>query len=231
MAREYFCAYHSLLESLTPFGDAECGRLFRSCLKYSMTGEEPELSGNERFIWPTLKGMIDRDKQAYSATCEAAKTNGSKGGRPKKEKTGGFSENRGVFSETQKSQEEEKEEEKEKDEDEEEKSISAAAPLAPPGKAKKEPMHKHGEFGWVLLTDAQYNALLEKLGAEELGRCIAYIDQAAQSTGNKNRWKDWNLVIQRCAREGWGKRQNGGSGQKRTFADVYRDRMERGRQG
>ena len=131
MAREFFCAYHSLLESLTPFGDAECGRLFRACLQYSMSGKEPELGGNERFIWPTLKGMIDRDKQSYSMTCRSNRENGSKGGRPKKEKTEGLIENRAVFSETEKTQEEEKEEEKEKDKGKEDKR-KARARFVPP---------------------------------------------------------------------------------------------------
>ncbi len=101
MAREYFCAYHSLLESLTPYGDAEVGRLFRACLQYSMTGEDPDLRGNERFIWPTLKQGIDRDKSSYEATCLKNRENGSKGGRPPKNR-----ENPPVFEETKKSQEE-----------------------------------------------------------------------------------------------------------------------------
>lgn len=101
MAREYFCAYHSLLESLTPYGDAEVGRLFRACLQYSMTGEDPDLRGNERFIWPTLKQGIDRDKSSYEATCLKNRENGSKGGRPPKNR-----ENQPVYEETQKSQEE-----------------------------------------------------------------------------------------------------------------------------
>ena len=42
------------------------------------------------------------------------------------------------------------------------------------------------------------------MGDAELQRCIAYIDESAQSTGNKNKWKDWNLVIRKCSRDGWG---------------------------
>lgn len=124
MAREYFCAYHSLLESLTPYGDAECGRLFRAALEYSATGRAEEFRGNERFIWPTLKQMIDRDKDSYKATCDANRENGAKGGRPKKTK------NRPVFSETEKSQEEEKEKEKGEEEEKEE-MITPPTPPAP----------------------------------------------------------------------------------------------------
>ena len=41
-------------------------------------------------------------------------------------------------------------------------------------------------------------------------RCITYLDESAQSNGNKNKWKDWNLVIRKCSRERWGIRGNGG---------------------
>lgn len=64
--------------------------------------------------------------------------------------------------------------------------------------------HEYGAYRWVKLTDEEYNRLLADLGERELTRCIAYIDESAQSTGNKNRWKDWNLVIRKCHRENWG---------------------------
>ncbi len=84
----------------------------------------------------------------------------------------------------------------------------AAAPTPTPASPKKEKpvRHKYGEYGWVLLTDKQHACLLADLGAEELSRCIKYIDESAQSNGNKNKWRDWNLVIRRCSREGWGRR-------------------------
>ena len=64
--------------------------------------------------------------------------------------------------------------------------------------------HKRGEYGWVKLTDEEFERLRHELGDEELQRCIAYIDESAQATGNKNKWKDWNLVIRKCNRDSWG---------------------------
>lgn len=55
MAREYFLAYHSYLEILMELSDAECGRLFRAALEYSATKKTPDLRGNERFLFATLK--------------------------------------------------------------------------------------------------------------------------------------------------------------------------------
>lgn len=72
------------------------------------------------------------------------------------------------------------------------------------GGNQKPPTHKHGEYGWIKLTDEQYSKLLADLGKEELDRCIKYIDESAQQTGNKNKWKDWNLIIRKCSRDGWG---------------------------
>ena len=126
MDRPYFCAYHSYLEAMEPLNDAERGRLFTACLTYSMTGEVPRLTGNERFVFPSLRGQIDRDNQRFAELDRKQAENGSKGGRPRKKpkeseteeepspkpkKPTAFSENPKnppVFLETQKSQEKEK---------------------------------------------------------------------------------------------------------------------------
>lgn len=65
---------------------------------------------------------------------------------------------------------------------------------------------KYGEFGWILLSGEEHRALLQELGEKELLRCITYIDQLAQQSGNKYHWKDWALVLRRASREGWGVR-------------------------
>lgn len=76
MAREYFPAYHSYLESMSELTDAERGRLFTACLIYSKTGEAPQLSGNERFVFPSFKAQIDRDNKTYQELCNRNRKNG-----------------------------------------------------------------------------------------------------------------------------------------------------------
>ena len=82
-------------------------------------------------------------------------------------------------------------------------STGADAPTHKPSLPKK----KHGEYGRVLLDDNEYEHLKKKLGDAELRRCIAYVDESAESTGNKNKWKNWSLVLQRCSRDKWGVKQ------------------------
>ena len=78
MAVEYFCAYHSYLDALEPLTDAERGRLFVACLKYSKSGEAEHLSGNERFVFPVFRGQIDRDNAKYANKCKKQADNASK---------------------------------------------------------------------------------------------------------------------------------------------------------
>jgi len=68
------------------------------------------------------------------------------------------------------------------------------------------PAHKRGEHGYVKLTDEEYEKLVSDLGADEAARVIAYVDESAAATGNKNKWKKWNLVLRKASREGWGQR-------------------------
>lgn len=71
---------------------------------------------------------------------------------------------------------------------------------APPKKAR-------APYGWVKLTDAEYESLCRDLGEAEATYWIRLVDEMAQSTYNKNGWKDWNLTVRRAAREKWGLRR------------------------
>ena len=70
MARDYICLYHSYLDAIQALGDAERGRLLTAMLEYSITGEAPQLNGNERFLFPMIKAQIDRDRSRYDAICQ-----------------------------------------------------------------------------------------------------------------------------------------------------------------
>lgn len=81
----------------------EIGRLVVAMQDYK-AGKEPNIVGNERFIWPSVRNDIDAAKASYEDTCRKQRENGAKGGRPKK--ADGFEENPKnpvVFLETQKS--------------------------------------------------------------------------------------------------------------------------------
>jgi len=184
MAREYFNAYHSYLKSMEELNDAECGRLFRACLKYSMTGEAQKLPGGERILFPAIREQIDRDKASYAEKCRKQTENINK-----RWNTTVYD---GIPTDTKDTKEKEKEKE--------DITLSIISPTKPPA-------HQRGEHGYVRLSDAEYERLIADLGTAEAARVIAYVDESAAATKNKNKWRDWNLVLRKAAREGWGKRE------------------------
>ena len=82
MARSYLKVYFDFDEKTDELSDIEKARLLLALYRYAKTGEKPSLAGNERFLFSTFKGDIDRDIAAYNTKV----TNGNLGGRPAKEK-------------------------------------------------------------------------------------------------------------------------------------------------
>lgn len=67
MALAYLQIFADKVELLEPFDDAERGRLLTAMLAYALRDEDPVLTGNERYIWPVFRQMIDQSKQALHA--------------------------------------------------------------------------------------------------------------------------------------------------------------------
>lgn len=76
---EYLKVWTSFRQDISMLNYEEKGRLFDAMLLYAETGEETDLTGNERFMWPAAKQSID--KTANKA--DAMRKNGARGGRPK----------------------------------------------------------------------------------------------------------------------------------------------------
>lgn len=104
---KYLKVFTDFEEAIEPINDAEAGRLFRAMLKYARTGETPQFSGNERYVWPTAKLHIDRE----AAFCEKQRRNASKPNEAKPSQT--------KPNEAKPSQISQKDKDKEKDNDKE----------------------------------------------------------------------------------------------------------------
>lgn len=62
---KYLKVYTDFDKAIELLSDAERGRLFTAMLEYAKQGTEPDLRGNERFVWPTAKQNIDRQEEGY----------------------------------------------------------------------------------------------------------------------------------------------------------------------
>lgn len=76
MARENVILPHKIYRSMRNLSDAECGRLFRALLLYSMgEGEQIKLQGRETGLFDVYSQEIDDDIAAYERKCETNKAN------------------------------------------------------------------------------------------------------------------------------------------------------------
>lgn len=212
MSRPGVMLYFSILPALDSLSPASAGTLLLAAMHYAQDGREPVFEdGTLAFAWSFLKPSIDRDGEVYDEKrlrgewltyCRQCK-------RDNTEPLGFETWRQRIVTESLRT-----------DTDTQPISVSIPDSLSVSdsmsvsvsnksigaGKPPTSAQRKYGEYGWVRLTDDEYSRLLSDLGQAELDRCIGYIDESAQSTRNKNRWKDWNLVLRRCHREGWGSR-------------------------
>ena len=72
---KYLKVFTDFLVDMEPLSFDERGRLFSAMLKYADDGTEPELTGNERFLWYTAKKFIDAQADSYTELCERNKRN------------------------------------------------------------------------------------------------------------------------------------------------------------
>ena len=194
MDRSQMTFYASFWDAIDSLPKRDQLPVFRSVISYGLSGDHKEsLTPTQNAFFTLMQPVLDSSRKKAA--------NGKQGGS----KPEANAKQTGSKKENEKENEIEVEKENE--------CLKADEPPAPTKRAKK----SFGEFGWVKLTDEEYHRLVNDLGEAEVKRCIAYIDESAQSTGNKNKWRDWNLVIRKCSREGWGlnrygKRQPAGGG-------------------
>lgn len=170
MAIEYFCCYHSYLEAMEPLTDAEKGRLFTAMLVYSKTGEVPQLSGNERFIFPMMRGQIDRDNQRYDAKRKKQAENARMRWHDKAE-----SESHGMPPDANDAKEKEKAKAKTK------------AKEKARDRSPNTPRHRYGEYANVLLTDEELGKLQTEFPGDweaRIERLSGYLAQSGKSYKN-----------------------------------------------
>ena len=196
MQRTQFTFYESFYKAVKRIKDPESrAQAYDAICAYALYGQEPNLDSFSDFsaiAFELIKPNLDSSRKKAE--------NGKAGGYKKQNKS---------KKEANKKQEQTENEKENKIEKEKENKIEIEKECEynnTPIIEKVEKI-KFGEYGWVKLKPEDYSRLISDYGESEVKRAIRYIDESSQSSGNKNKWKDWNLVVRRCIREGWGARQ------------------------
>ena len=73
MSVSYIKLFFSYRTDLGALSNSEIGNLLMGALDYAETHVEPNFSGNEKIIWPMIRGQIDRDQKSYEAISQKRK--------------------------------------------------------------------------------------------------------------------------------------------------------------
>lgn len=222
--REQFTFYRSFWEATKGLKAADRIKLIDAICSYALDEQEIDLTGVAASMFLLIRPTLDASKRKAE--------NGRRRSKPEaKQKQDGSKpeanekQNRNKNKNKKENKNEKEYEIESEDKKENECSLSCQGSVGgnpPPAPTKKKQSKRkalhvpgtpgpgekaYGEYGWVILTDEQYAKLQRLMTPTELERCIRVVDERAQQSANRNDWVDWNLVIQRCAREGWGREQ------------------------
>ena len=186
-------------ETIEMLSDTEAGRLLKSLLRY-VNGRELCLSGNEKFVFGMLKAQIDRDAAGYQDFLDKQRSNGAKGGRPRKPiETQQNPEIPVVFMETQKTLY--KEEDKDKDK------TKTSRRFTPPA------------------LDEVKAYIAEKGYRVDAERWVAYYESNGWKVG-RNPMKDWKAAVRTWATNGYDSPKGKGVAQTEYAQREYGERKE-----
>ena len=219
-SRDYAALPHEYLEEMAELPDAAFGRLMRALIRYSRDGDPIQGKGSERFY--AVRVMAREDRYQLSYREQGARKRSAAMARWHKTEADGTMQNDAEPCSGVPTDAEACHTETEAETETETKTKTKTEAEA----EERERPRTHGAYGWVMLTEGQTAALRQELGAEELERCIAYVDESAQATGNRNHWRDWELVVRRCSREGWGLQQRSARLEREAEASRRREAEE-----
>ena len=63
--------------------------------------------------------------------------------------------------------------------------------------------HTYGEYKRIRLKDSQYKKLVDEFGENKTQLAITKLDEYVQSNNNKNKYKDFYLVLRKVIKEDW----------------------------
>lgn len=209
--------YESFYEALKNLPDKERLESYDAICKYGCTGEEPDVSGVVAVVFTLVKPQIDAAEKR--AVC------GKMGGRPKKNKAEPEAEPETLGFQPSEDQGEKPQE------DESGPKAEPEAPKKKPGRPKKEkePRHKYGQNGKVLLSDTE----LEKLKHEfpdTWEQWIERVDGYCQQMGKG--YSDYLQTIRNWAKKDQNQKASGGnhSARKNRFHN-FQQRIDAGGTG
>lgn len=83
----------------------------------------------------------------------------------------------------------------------------------------------YGNYKRVKLTDREYESLINDYGEDKIKNQIELLDEYVESNNNKNKYKNFNLVLRKSIRDNWFK--NKGGSNNKSFLDIMKEEYDK----
>ena len=179
--KKAFLFYYDWMEPLKLLSDAQCGRLIKALAMIERNDPEdiPELDEQSQMALAFMGQTVARDRSKWEEISRKRTQAGAKGGQAS------------AASRQQK-----------KNDREDAHNQAATANDAQSGCEEAE-LRAFGHYQRVLMTDAEYGALVDEFGEDKVTAAIADVDASAEASDNSKGWKCWEAVVRRNLSNGW----------------------------
>jgi hypothetical protein len=196
-----FIFYKSFYEAILYLPKEVRGEVYEMICQYCFEGKEPEGDGMAKAMFTMMKANIDSANKRYLASIE----NGKKGGAPK----GNQNAKKQPKNNLELTQKQPKNNHNNNINNNNNKNNNnninnnIKDNRVVGEEENKNEKHCYGEFKRIKLTDKEYNKLINDYGEELIKEKIQQLDEYIQMNNNKNKYKDFNLVLRKAIRENW----------------------------
>ncbi len=194
--RDSFVFYKSFYESIKELELTDQVKIYNAIFEYEFYNNEVELNGISKSIFTLVLPQLEANNKRYE--------NGKKGGRPKNQ------------TETKTKPKQNQTETKV------EPNVNVNVNVND-NKKKNIKKKKFGEFGRVLLTEAEYEKLITDFGENFIKEQIKLLDEYVESNDNKNKYKNFNLVLRKSINENWFNKTSKQSAGERTLKQLSKN--------
>lgn len=180
-----FPVYLDYAKAVNKLSDDEAGKLFKALLEYAGSNHEPQLEGSLYAVFAIMQNQLDRDTEKYEQKCAQLRENGSKGGRPAKNKEPDANQEKpnGFSSQPNKP---DTDTDTDTDTDKETATATDSNKGKPEDKQSKPIRHKYGEYKNVLLSDEELSKLQAEIPCwkEMIERLSSYMESSGKKYKN-----------------------------------------------
>ena len=203
--KKSFVIYNSWARLFMGLPEQEAGLLIKAICAHKL-GEEYFFENSiVEAVFNMIVEQIDKDAEKYMKTCERRRKSGAKGGLANAKQKEAIATNC-LAKESKNKQKQADTESESESESESDTELPKGVNKEKKNIKKKDQKHKYGEYSHVLLTDREFELLVNDYGQEKTQKLIKCLDEAIEMKGYK--YKSCYLAIKKWVVDAVDKQEN-----------------------